>query len=289
MTAHILPLAVSALVAAGLFAYAFVRSRTTYLREATDRGQGLVITVGKGRRFGEQGETVDLDGTLYEPVREQVSLWLADPPIFNDGALLPWADLKDERPDRLEEIPADLRELLDEAEELSGKVTSLRGIVANMTVAETNDRGAEVGRKAGIEEPGGTKLRINVDGEWAKYLELSGIWITGSGLAEWAGKWVAREHPDADDWEVEVLVANRRAGSTAEAETVAGEVFTWLETKEIAVGLRDETAELQRLGRRILDRIAEERGTAAQSGGPAPRGAASPAGTGTDGPAAADR
>lgn len=256
MTAH-LALGAGALLAAALFAYAYVRSRTGFMDQAMDH-QGMVIGVKKGARFTGRDD-VDLDAELYDPVAENVALWRGSPPVFNDGAFLPWADLKKERPDLVEEVPPDLRELLDEAEELSAKVTSLRGIVKNMTVAELKDQGDLLKDDAGIQGRGGTKLRINVDGQWAKYVELSGIWITRTPFLAWCEQYVDKHHPDADDWEVEVLVANERAGSTKQAEQLADAVFDWLETKDIAVGLRKETRELAELGDRILERVGQER------------------------------
>lgn len=246
-------LALGALLAVGLFLYAFIRSRTGFMDEAMDH-QGMVIGVKKASRFGDGGD-VDVDAAVLDPVLEQIELWRGSPPVFNDGAFLPWADLKKERPDVVKEVPDDLRELLDEAEELSAKVTSLRGIVKNMTVAELKDQGDRLRDEAGIRGKGGTKLRINVDGQWAKYVELSGIWITRTPFLEWCEQYVDKHHPDAGDWEVEVLVANERAGSTAEAERLADAVFDWLETKDIAVGLREETEDLAALGDRILHRV----------------------------------
>lgn len=257
MSVHLV-YAAAGLASVLLFAYAFIRSRTGFIEEAMDH-QGMVIGIKKKDRVGE-GE-VDLDETLYDPLVEEISLWLADPPIFNDGAFLPWADLKRDRPDVVaEEVPDDLEAMLDEAEELSSKVTQLRGIVSNMTVAELKEQGDELKEARGIQGKGGTKIRLDVDGSWAKYLELSGIWLSGSTVRGWVEDYVAREHPDADDWEVVVLVADQEAGGIEAAEQVAEGVFDYLESRDVSTGLRDEAEQLQSIGRKLLDRIEAERG-----------------------------
>lgn len=241
-----------------LFGYAFLRSRTGYIEDAMDH-QGMVIGIQKKDRVGE-GE-VDLDEMLYDPLVEEIDLWLGDPPIFNDGAFLPWADLKSDRPDVVaDEVPDDLEAMLDEAEELSSKVTQLRGIVSNMTVAELKEQGDELKEERGIKGKGGTKIRLDVDGSWAKYLELSGIWLSGSTVGEWVEDYVAREHPDADEWEVVVLVADEEAGGVEAAEQVAEGVFEYLESRDVSTGLRDEAEQLQAIGEKLMDRIEAERG-----------------------------
>lgn len=258
MSFHLLAIGGLAVVAVLAVGYWYLQKRLEYMSGAMDH-QGLVIGIKKEQRVGE-GD-VDLDEVLYEPLLAEIELWNREPPIFNEGAFLPWEDLKDERPDVVEqEVPDDLQHLLDEAADLSAKVTSLRGIVSNMTVAELKEQGDKLKDDAGIQGKGGTKLRVMVDGEWSKYLELSGIWLTGLSLPAWARDYVEREHPDAEEWEVEVLVADERAGSTAEADAIAQAVFEWLETKEIAVNLREETEQLARMGAKIEDRIEAARG-----------------------------
>lgn len=256
MSVHLV-YAASTLLAIVLFAYAFLRSRTGYIEEAMDH-QGMVIGIQKNERVGE-GE-IDLDEMLYDPLVEEISLWLDDPPIFNDGAFLPWDDLKRDRPEVVaEEVPDDLEAMLDEAEELSSKVTQLRGIVSNMTVAELKEQGDELKEERGIQGKGGTKIRLDVDGSWAKYLELSGIWLSGSTVRQWVEDYVAREHPDADEWEIVVLVADEEAGGIEAAEQVADGVFEYLESRDVSTGLRDEAEQLQAIGRKLLDRIEAER------------------------------
>lgn len=194
--------------------------------------------------------------SIYNPLRNEVSLW-TDIEVAHRGASHnTWTGVKTNLLHLVSHMPKDMISQLNDAEPLVDRIHFLSGQVSLKLASVTRQIAHELRPQAPPDHFLTFRIMDPNGPQWLTEIDPTQAWLVRKTVRQWAGDYVAKAHP-VTNWEIEVL-AGIRVGGTKEVEELGSRVFTFFDKDKDALELRVLLEKLCAVGNMIKAGIEKE-------------------------------